>query len=293
MNIIGAVIVLFHPKIEQVILNLKVIAATGIDIVLIDNTPAEDINYNKKDFTSINTRISYFSLGLNQGIGKAHNVGAGIVFNKLKCSFMLLLDQDSNPPASIISDLLEAHKLLEFQGTKVGAVGANIFNPKLNKYYVDQTGNEESDENLIKVETLISSGSLISHTAFTEIGPFDEELFIDFVDHEWCYRGAVHGARYFISKKAVLEHYMGQEEDQFFRKSIFIATPKRTYYTYRNLITLLKRNYMPVRWKLMNIYHFSLKLAYYLIIAKDRNQYRKNIISGMKEGCSTKQKHTF
>lgn len=33
---IGAVIVLFHPKIQQFIVNLKVIAATGIDVVLID-----------------------------------------------------------------------------------------------------------------------------------------------------------------------------------------------------------------------------------------------------------------
>jgi rhamnosyltransferase len=35
---------------------------------------------------------------------------------------------------------------------------------------------------------LISSGCVISRAAFAKIGPFDEKLFIDHVDIEYCFR---------------------------------------------------------------------------------------------------------
>ena len=76
----------------------------------------------------------------------------------------------------------------------------------------------------------MSSISLIPCKVFNIVGGFDESLFIDGVDNEWCWR-AWHkcGLRSFIVEDAEIGHMLGEGDRFFFLKkrhrSPFLSIP--------------------------------------------------------------------
>ena len=56
------------------------------------------------------------------------------------------------------------------------------------------------------VSYTISSGSLIRKEVFEEVGLMNEDLFIDFVDNELCWRAKFFGYKIFISSRAKMNH---------------------------------------------------------------------------------------
>ena len=58
-------------------------------------------------------------------------------------------------------------------------------------------------------DSIITSGSLVSLTAFETIGPFREEFFIDLVDTEYCLRARSKGYRVILSLKPTMCHSIG------------------------------------------------------------------------------------
>ena len=74
----------------------------------------------------------------------------------------------------------------------------------------------------------MSSISLIPCKVFNIVGGFDESLFIDGVDNEWCWR-AWHkcGLRSFIVEDAEIGHMLGEGDRFFFLKKVAIASPFR------------------------------------------------------------------
>ncbi|MET5116689.1 glycosyltransferase family 2 protein, partial [Burkholderia pseudomallei] len=53
---------------------------------------------------------------------------------------------------------------------------------------------------------LISSGSVISRGANARLGRFDEALFIDHVDTEYCLRAQAHNVPLYVEPSLVLNH---------------------------------------------------------------------------------------
>lgn len=283
----GTLIVLYYPDIKQVMLNIAKISESSDAIVLVDNTPVNDISYEKEMLRSMKPEITYLSLGGNLGIAAAHNAGADHIFNTLDCRFMLLLDQDSIPDSTLISGLKATYLELQGNHIKTGAVGPDIYNSETNEFYLKKSKHNFFDR-VYRVETLISSGSLISKEAFSEIGYFETGLFIDFVDHEWCFRARKMGFSFYVDRNSPLNHSMGQKQEKFLGTSVFIPEPVRTYYTYRNFLILIKRKYIPVNWKIRNGLHFFFKLFYYSLFSGNSKKYRKNIWNGIKDGLNHK-----
>ncbi|CAJ3065161.1 rhamnosyltransferase [Burkholderia pseudomallei] len=56
---------------------------------------------------------------------------------------------------------------------------------------------------------LISSGSVISRGAYARLGRFDEALFIDHVDTEYCLRALAHNVPLYVVPSLVLTHRIG------------------------------------------------------------------------------------
>ena len=142
---------------------------------------------------------------------------------------------------------------------------------------------------LTEYYSVISSISMISRKALMDIGGFDESLFIDGVDHEWCWR-AWHncGFRSYVVDNAFLYHRLGEGDKKLLGRDISIPAYKRLFYQYRNYIWLCKRDYVPRYWKRKHFIKYFIKLFYYPLFISPRLNYLKNIFIGLKEGLIEK-----
>ncbi len=249
--------------------------------IIIDNSP------DKTDITFItnNPKIIYIFNNKNLGIAEAQNIGIKELIKK-NIDYIYFSDQDSIPPIDAIKILIKDYENLIKQNILVGAIGPTIINRQTNKAYKGRIKKGTPISTCItEVNEIISSGSLIPSEALQKTGYMDSTLFIDGVDHEWCWRAHyLNGYRFFITKNARLSHQLGEGDRSFIGIKIAIATPFRTYFQYRNYFILCKRKYVPIYWKISNGIKYIIRLIYYPLFVSPRMKYFKMSILGIKDG---------
>lgn len=282
MEKIICVLVLYNPNI---ILLSKVVSSiiSQIDKMWISDNSDREICLPNAIMSA--EKVVYKKMSGNIGIAAAQNCGIKYAIEN-KYDYLYFLDQDSISPNGVIDAMLRQFEALCKEGFVVGAVGPRAFNRYENKEYRGsfKKGNRISD-NITEVTELISSASFIKLSTFESAGLMDEKLFIDGVDHEWCWRvNNLMKGRFFIIENIRLSHHLGEGDRSFFLKKIAIPTPFRTYYQFRNYFILLRRNYVPVYWKLSNGVKYVVKLFYFPMCISPRMAYLKNIWKGIYDG---------
>ena len=215
--------------------------------------------------------VSIQSLTSNKGIATAHNKGIRWA-REQHAEFVLLLDQDSIPALDMVDKLLTAIQ----KEPNIAAVG-----PK----YLDIKGNHKSpfvkligcklhriacaDHEMVAVDHLVSSGSLISMAALHKIGGMQEQLFIDYVDTEWCLRAIHKGYALFGVGAAQMAHSIGDQQVSIFGRKLAVHSPLRQFYVIRNGLWLLRQPWVSWRWRCMDIQRlFLIYITYSLFIGK-------------------------
>jgi rhamnosyltransferase len=193
---IAAVVVLYHPD-DSVFDNLNSYAQQVSAIFAIDNTEKNQSNTHLREALRKNEKIIYLPNNENLGIAKALNIGAQCAL-KSGYKFLLTMDQDSTASPTMIADLVHAAA-----GEALNTVGI------LSPFHSTTTDPHPSTDKTTEVLTAWTSGSLLHLAAYKETGPFTEELFIDFVDHEYCLRLNLAGYKILKVNKAVLTHNIG------------------------------------------------------------------------------------
>ena len=178
---------------------------------------------------------------------KAYNGGA---------DYVLQLDQDSIFEENGVKNLLDSFELLIKNKVKVGILGPSIdiysnYNKKVTK---EKIGKEKriivlEDKYYKKVKEVISSGALISKEAYNKNGGVMEELFIDYVDTEYCWRMKNNEFEVIQDLNTRLFHSIGNGKIKYKGKEYIVSAPLRNYYQTRNELYLLKYLYVPLNWK--------------------------------------------
>src|SRR5262249_19594983 len=85
----------------------------------------------------------------------------------------------------------------------------------------------------------IASGALIPAEVLQSVGLMQEDLFIDWVDMEWCWRARnLHGLQVIGIGDVVIQHAVGDDVVALGSRKITIRSPLRHYYMIRNAIYL-------------------------------------------------------
>ncbi len=221
MNIALAVI-LFNPSTDQ-IKRMLMYADCFETTYFYDNSAFESpLLFNTKN------NIIYQANGLNDGIAKALNFMSVLAKNN-SFDLLFLLDQDSEwEMGQLIKYRDELVSYPNWQNTAV--IGANyeldLYNP---------TAYEAQ-----KIYSVITSSSVINLFLFDEIGGFDENLFIDEVDHDYCYRASFKGYSIVKFYNVIFKQQIGKESTKsiFIFKSKNLHSPIRFYYMIRNYLYL-------------------------------------------------------
>lgn len=281
-----AVMVLYHPEKELLKKNIDAILPQVEKLYIVDNTPANSPQGATSPLTFDKEKIRYFGLGINRGIAMAQNIGIEHAIYD-GAEMIYFLDQDSISPNDIIKRLTGLYDELTAKGVKVGSLGALPINRATGEPYIQTTPSAEGIEGITEVKELISSGSIIPRSVILDIGGMREELFIDGVDHEWCWRGAgLKGYRFFVDNNSRLSHQLGRGDRQLGWRKVAIPSPIRTYYLYRNIFILNRLGYVPKSFKVKNGIKLALKIFYYPIFISPRLQYAKYIFKGIKDGLT-------
>lgn len=281
-----AILVLYNPDTDMVSRCLHSISQTGVQMIyIIDNGDESKPHYYSQ--LGIAAGVKYFFNGSNQGIAAAQNKG-------IKCAvedgfdYCIFFDHDTIVQDKALTLLLvRSYKNLIKEGYKVGAIGPRTIDRKTQTTYkakVDKGNYVKGFSDIIEIKQIISSGTLIDVNVFKETGIMMEELFIDLVDFEWCWRSRAKGYHHFILESVSIEHEFGLDEHRFFSFKMSLPSPFRCYYIFRNYFILLRKGYVPAYWKMSNMIKLSIKFFYYPLLVRPRLDYFRNIITGITDG---------
>jgi rhamnosyltransferase len=219
----------------------------------------------------------------NLGLAKALNQGLGFAFDELNVRYVIAFDQDSVPEPSLPQSL--AFELAAAGSDRVACIGPVLVDRKsMNTRYAydPQAGIDK-----LEPRTIPTSGTLFTREAWREVGPMLEPLFIDGIDHEWCFRAYSKGYRVAVSRDVTLLHDMGDAGIRFMgRFKPIHRSPIRHYFIIRNTVYLCSLGYIPKSWKLSELLKTIRRIAVYLAVSADRIKSLRLMCRGLRDGFS-------
>jgi rhamnosyltransferase len=227
--VVGIIIVTFN-SVKKIEATLKSASLQNMEIVVVDN--------NSTDGTiDILTRIDYAHIILNKknyGIAKALNQGVEY-FKEKDYDWVLTLDHDTVLPRDYILKFEEYYKAMYKNG--FCSFTPVVIDVKTN---ISIMYNKKREQKMC-----ITSGNIISVYVWKVVGGFDDDLFIDHVDTDFCRKLRLAGYKIALMDSLKIYHDLGDAtlNVSFFFFNIIFALYSRTrkYYILRNSIILVRR----------------------------------------------------
>lgn len=283
MDKVFSLITTYQPEIES----LRVLVDNLLrqtDFVVISNNSNFDISVDE-----INTSLSLhiINFGKNLGIAEAQTIGMKWAFEN-GANFVLQMDQDSTPHENMVQELINCYNEMVSAGENPGLVGVQDYDKitgQVNQARVKK-GTSITDS-YFDVDSTLSSGSLIPKKAWEVIGGMRDDLFIDAVDHEYCWRLRYAGFKVIRNKNALLAHRLGDGRFKIMNVvSVGMPSPFRHYYATRNIFLLLNEKHVPFFWKISSLIKLSGKVIFYPMFLPKGKERLKFFIKGISDGIA-------
>ena len=268
----AAVIVSFHPD-DQFAERLKKLCEQFPAVFWVDNTPEGKDGKGH----SPPPRASYLPQGANRGLATALNLGCRAAL-EAGFKWAVTFDQDSD----ITDDFLHQQVVFyEKSDPSTFVLGCN---------YSD-TGDLDSPrftagDQVVTCKTVITSGCLMCLTAWSELGEFRDDYFIDGIDHEICLRGRSRGLAVSRHGRVLMNHRIGERAANY-RIFPYLHTPVRKYYSMRNGV----RNIMqyassePV-WAARKCVSLAWEFVIALLFEPERRRKSSAMFRGLRDGIN-------
>lgn len=266
---LGAIVILYNPELDEAVSNIDKYIH-NIDLLIVwDNTPGGTKNI-EKIFQYKNIIIQ--GTGKNEGISKALNQS----FRELEkkgYDYVLTMDQDS-----IWEDFKKYKSNIERNLKKK----YGVFAPQIKANGIVLRVNNTMN--------VITSGSVISMNAYKEIGGFNENLFIDEVDNEFCFRLIRNNYKIKLFQSIYLNQIFGSPKDKgFINKYTSNYSAFRTYHQIRNRIWVWKeyKDIISVKYILRTLWVQIIRRTFIILLVEDSKKSKLlAIIRGIKDGIS-------
>ena len=227
-NRICAVTVLYQPS-DIVCDNIDTYLNEVDHLYLYDNSsePGGGVYQKYND----DSRITFITPGQNMGLSRAFNEVARIASLE-GYTWMITFDQDSKAEKGMISSMREFVDS-DLCKDEVALVGPVV--------------NDLNEENIVQsnylsyYDKLVQSGAMHHLQKFELLGGYDEKLFIDEIDNEYCARCIIAGYKIVKLNNALLIHNQQDEDvEKRFVDGAMLYVNKfssdRYYYKYRNAL---------------------------------------------------------
>jgi rhamnosyltransferase len=241
-------------------------------LVVIDNSGNNSPLHQFKELSD--DRVHLIFNEFNTGLAAALNLG--MTWAKAAgYSWAVLLDQDTTVHGDAVEQLLSiAQRYLA--PDRIAAIGSNYESVRsMQSAWTEET-------------SVITSGSLLSIPAFSRIGPFRDEFFVDCVDLEYCLRARASGFKVLRSTNKLMEHEIGnvtRHSILSFQAGTSNHVVIRRYYLARNLTSLIREySRREPRWVVRMIVNQFKSLLLLCLFEADRRRKLKIYLIGLYDG---------
>jgi rhamnosyltransferase len=270
-----AAIVTYFPNadFEQVLERIRCYFARVIVVDNSDHTTADRLGTILR---AVDPRIIFLPQHENTGVATALNTAIAAA-NHQGFYWVVTFDQDTELLVDIVPLYAEAF-LRTTGGGRVAVIGCNYHRPvDTDKPDPEPTVLKSADSH--QSEAVITSGMCISVSAHDAVGGFDDDLFIDLVDFDFCLRMRCRGFLVLQLSAKLLLHPVGTETVHRIPWSGRIVTttnhsPRRRYFLARNTMVLARRYWRTDRsWVWEKLRDLLRKTAYFLMF-ENRSLYK-------------------
>lgn len=217
-------IVSYNPELERLRENVAAIVPQ-VDRLLIFDNGSENADEIEGAFGSI---AEIIRSPKNLGMAKALNRLCAVA-DRGGATDIVLLDQDSVASCDLVASELK------HRGEGVGLVCPLV---------LDRNRRERDFDNtlVIDIKRAITSGSMVNIAAWNSVGGYDDRLFVDWVDNEFCDNLRVHGYRLLRTYGSSILHELGHQEYAW-------SAPGRDSGKFRAHKDYYRQNYPVWRWR--------------------------------------------
>lgn len=266
-------VVLFHPT-DSDLDNVRKMATWDVHVVAVVNAISNEQRNKLPSQPGVSVIVNSANFGLacalNQAVGTAIDTGA---------HFVLMLDQDSRPTSEMMDCLAAAATAIEKEGRSLACVAPLLRDRKA----VLKDGTSSND--IAGGVTFATSGTMLTRKAWFAVGPMWEPLFIDGIDHEWCFRARLFGFETVLVTDAVMAHDMGEGAINIMGRFRPIhRSPIRHYFIVRNTFWLARKSYIPIRWRLSELIKLGYRVPSYVVFSTNKSLTVRNIFAALVDG---------
>ena len=229
---VAAIIISYNPD-NNLLDSINLLINQVEKIIIVDNGSESEKKKNINLIKDINNeKIKIIFNQENLGIATALNIGVKDAL-KQGYNWILTMDQDSKVSSNMIEEMIEVYSTIDESERKdILSIFPNFVDERI------QSIEENSEMNAYEyVDADITSGNLLKAEVFDKVGFFDDSLFIDLVDTDFCMRLNEENIKMIKVRDAILYHSLGESQTV---KSIFGKfntsnhSALRRYYMTRN-----------------------------------------------------------
>ncbi len=226
MNI-AACVILYHPNTTEIISNIETYLPFVKKLYVFDNSQKKS---NQLVFKNLK-KTEYYWDGENKGISIRLNDACKKAIEE-NFDYLLTMDQDSCFDTITINHYFQC--IVNF-----------VYHSKVAVYGLEYNRKEIYSKTPIttEVDHLITSASVLNLKLFNVIGGFDNNLFIDGVDIDYCFSAICKGFKNIKFCNISFSHSLGTRTKRgsiftlyLFKKYVSLHSSLRIYYMFRNML---------------------------------------------------------
>lgn len=282
MNSVAAVIITYNVE-NDFKKRINKLKGKVDEIIVVDNGSKDKTISMLKELER-ETTIIY--LEENKGIAYALNKGINYSIKK-GYNWILTLDHDSIITDDMIKNMLNCYESFDEDFKEKVAMLVPIHVEEREYKSNASSITQVSSVSYMEVLTEITSGALTKAEIYKNIGMYDERLFIDLVDHDYCLYLNKKGFKIIQVKSAILIHNLGESVKKSLLGLKMTPTnhsPLRRYYMSRNrhYIWNKYKNDFP-KWVLKDKRRFITENLKIILFEDSKIEKFKYIKSGIKD----------
>lgn len=285
---VAAVVVCFHPDLQMLQTLVQSLLPQVKHVWLVNNGPSGSLPGDWSE------RVSYLECKGNAGVAAALNLGFEQAFAD-GADAVIGFDQDSQPGPGMVTQLREHwnREAALRPHARLGGIGPAIrdsegmhllhsFAPYnwLRRRVWARPGS------CLEVDHLISSGCLIPHEVWLQVGGMNAGLFIDWVDIEWCGRARHAGYQLLMDGDVVLVHRIGAKSQSFLGRHFHVHVPFRHYFVLRNALLMWRDKRFDMGWRSHHVFYAVRIILANLLFAPRRMERLRCVWRGWIDGLA-------
>ncbi|MCU6670152.1 glycosyltransferase family 2 protein [Enterobacteriaceae bacterium H4N4] len=274
-NGVTAIVITYNPD-KNKILNCIMSLIKQVDNVLVIDNGSTDCDVLNE---IAEPNVDIVLLNDNKGIAFAQNHGAEIALQNPQLNYLFFSDQDTIFPENSVGTLIthyEKHNLES--GNKIGCCSPFFKDHRTGHIHPSVTLDTFTSRKVIATSDsddlfpshVIASGMLISKHAWEAVGPFREDLFIDWVDTEWCWRAHSKGYLVVQTPSVMISHELGYGQKNFAGRNVTIHNSFRNYYKIRNALYLMVYSNYSFKYRYHLFFHSAKNIVFEIIYSKHK-----------------------